>query len=103
MSRAAQARLLYTLLDAAEDEGRLRSSDIIARWRAIKSHFDDTRSEREHAALEALIDELDREGALTGTWIQARWFAAKARRESEAPFPKGSRGGDHGQAGARRK
>jgi hypothetical protein len=53
--------------------------------------------------LESLIDELDRNGALTGTWIQACWFAAKARRESEAPFPKGSRGGDHGQAGARRK
>lgn len=101
MSRSAQARLLYTLLDAAEDEGRLRGSDVIARWRAIKARFDDTRPEEEHAALEALIDELDREGALTGTWIQARWFAAKARRDSEPPFPRGARAGDRGPAIAR--
>ena len=103
MSRSAQARLLYTLLDAAEDEGRLRDSDVIARWRAVKARFDDTRSEQEHAALESLIDELDRDGALTGTWIQARWFAAKARRDSESPFPKGSRDGNRGQSVARLK
>jgi hypothetical protein len=87
MNRSAQARLLYTLLDAAEDEGRLRDERIVERWHAVKARFDDSRCELEHAALEALIDELDRAGSLTGTWIQARWFAAKARGETSSPFP----------------
>jgi len=87
MSRTSQARLLYTLLDAAEDEGRLRDAVVTERWHTVKRRFDDARCEQEHATLEALIDELDRTGALTDTWIQARWFAAKARGETSHPFP----------------
>lgn len=87
MNRPAQARLLYTLLDAAEDEGRLRDSAIVKRWHAVKARFNDAHCEQEHTTLEALIDELDRAGALTGTWIQARWTAAKARGETSSPFP----------------
>jgi len=91
MNRSQQARLLYTLLDAAEDEGRLLDPIVAERWQAAKARFTDAHSDREHATLEALIDEIDRSGALTGTWIQARWLAAKARGETSSPFPKDSR------------
>lgn len=87
MNRVAQARLLYTLLDAAEDEGRLSDPNVFDHWRAVKARYSDADCEREHATLEALIDQLDRAGALTGTWIQARWAAAKARGETNSPFP----------------
>lgn len=89
MNRSTQARLLFTLLDAAEVEGRILDPILSAKWHALKARFEDTHSEQQHATLEALIEDLDRGGALSGTWIQARWFAAKARGETNTPFPKG--------------
>jgi hypothetical protein len=95
MTRAEQARLLYTLLDAAEVENRLLDPAVAECWLAVKARFDNARSEQHYEALEAVFDDLDRTGALVGTWIQARWLAAKIRRDTESPFPKHSRpGGD---------
>ncbi len=82
MTRDEQARLLFTLLDAAEGESRFRDPAIAERWLSLKARFDNARSENSHSALVELFEELDRTGAITGTWIQARWFAAKARGEN---------------------
>jgi len=79
MNHTDQARLLYSLLDAADGEDRLRDPDIAEKWRALKWRFDIGHSEHEHAALAALLNELDRTGGLAGTWIHARWLAANAQ------------------------
>jgi hypothetical protein len=97
MTHAEQARLLYALLDAAEDENRLVDPGVAERWLALKARFENAHSERHYSALEALFDELDRSGALVGTWIQARWLGAKTRRDTESPFPRTAR-----EAGRRR-
>ena len=91
MNRMEQARLLYTLLDAADDEQRLHDPVLAEKWRALKASFDNAHCEQYYDALEALLDELDRQGALTGTWIHARWLAAKARRESTPDLRRESR------------
>ncbi len=82
MNRSDQARLLYTLLDAAEDENRLVDSSMAERWRSIKSQFDNAHCEKHMVALKELFDELDSKGALVGTWIQARWYAVRARPDN---------------------
>jgi hypothetical protein len=101
MTRSEQARLLYTLLDAAEAENRLIDPAVTERWLAVKARFDNARSEHHFAALEAVFDELDRTGVLTGTWIQARWIAAKTRRDTDSPFPKPTRSARYGGVMAR--
>ena len=98
MTRSEQARLLYALLDAAEDENRLLDPPLAERWLAVKARFDNARSEQHYEALETVFDELDRTGVLVGTWIQARWFAAKIRRDTESPFPKPARPGSGGRS-----
>jgi len=79
MNHSEQARLLYTLLDAAEDEGRLPDPSVAEKWRTLKQRFDNSHCEQEVAALHALLDEIDRTGALVGTWIQGRWHTLRAR------------------------
>lgn len=87
MNRTEETRLLYTLLDAAEAEGRLSNPALAETWRTLKQRFDNARSEQECAALNALLDELDRSGAVAGTWIQARWHAIKARTAGSRASP----------------
>ena len=80
MTLAEEARLLYALLVAAEDEHRLHNLPVEERWHALKKRFDDSRCEQEHGALAALFDELERTDALAGTWIQFRWSLATAKK-----------------------
>jgi hypothetical protein len=88
VTRADEARLLYTLLASAAEEERLAEPRIAERWRELKQRCENSHSEREHAALSALLDDLDREGILVGTWIQSRWLAAKARSAVQPPSAK---------------
>ena len=92
MSRAEEARLLYRLLDAAEEEQRLLDSAALAKWLALKHRFDRARAERTHAALVDLFEDLERMQIFTGTWIEFRWLKAKSQRAHEAAL-RPSRGG----------
>lgn len=47
MNQTERARLLFTLLDAADDDGRLHNPALGERWQALKQRFDSSRSERE--------------------------------------------------------
>lgn len=78
MNLAEEAQLIYTLLNAAEDEHRLHNLPVEEKWQALKRRCDPSHCENEHGALKALFDELERTDALAGTWIQFRWRLATA-------------------------
>ena len=92
MSRSEEARLLYTLLHAAEEEKRIRDSSTLEKWLALKLPFDRARAARSHAALLALFGDLERRELFTGTWIEFRWRKAKAQSGQQATG-RPSRGG----------
>jgi len=78
----SEGRLLYTLLDAAED-ARLLDGATTARWREAKTRIIcGAPYEGEAGALHELLDELATKGALTGSWIEARWRTLAARVEA---------------------
>jgi len=83
VSRSEEARLLYALLLAAEDEQRLLDVAALEHWHALKRRFNQTHAERTHSALVAFFEELERSDTFTGTWIECRWKKARSRRELE--------------------
>lgn len=69
----SQGRLLYTLLDAADDAGLLTGATA-ARWQETKTRIIcGADYEAEAGALYALLDELSTTGVLAGSWIDGRW------------------------------
>ena len=84
MSRSDEARLLYDLLDAAEEEDRLLGSAALEQWLALKRRFTRARPDRAHAALRTLFEDLERAELFTGTWIEFRWQKAKSQREEKS-------------------
>ncbi len=95
MSRAAEARLLYALLAAAEEEERLLGSGAQEQWLALKLRFHWTRADRVHGALLALFEDLERREIFTGTWIASRWQQAKSQRGLDPAFAPTRRGVTH--------
>ena len=90
---AAEARLLYTLLDAAENAGVIRDQSMQQRWKEIKNELNRSCYEAEAESFFQLMSELDNSGALGGTWLKTRWEALEKRiyspgeaRESGAPW-----------------
>jgi len=78
----SEGRLLYTLLDAADDAGLLTGATA-AYWREAKTRVICGASyESEAGALHELLNELATKGALTGSWIEARWRTLTARVEA---------------------
>jgi len=68
----SQARMLYTLLDAADDEGMLTGTNA-ARWQQAKTRIICGASyEGEAGTLHGLLDELAATGVLAGSWIDGR-------------------------------
>ena len=72
-------RLLFSLLDAAEDDGLLRDFAGEARWRELKSLAAIQRFETEAGPFCSLLAELETAGRLEHTWILERWHEVKAR------------------------
>jgi hypothetical protein len=75
-----EARLLYTLLDAVEDNGMLSAGPDETRWREAKRRIvlsGDYESEAE--LFYALLTEIDSAGVISDTWIQRRWLTIKGR------------------------
>ena len=88
-----EAKLLYTVLDAAYDDGLLRDPLIEKRWLEIRRQAVAV-STLDRAALYWLVQDLDMRGGLNRTWMQGRWLTVKERIESapmefpasQAPF-----------------
>jgi hypothetical protein len=93
MTRAEEAQLLFSLLEAAEAEGRLNHLDTENKWRAFKPHYDTTHPERGHATLAALFAEVERSDVLVGTWIQSRWWKARMKGSTKRTLRRASGGG----------
>jgi len=90
VSRSDEARLLYDLLAAAEEEQRLLGSSALERWLALKCRFTQTRPDRVHAALRTLFEDLERAEIFTGTWIELHWQKAKSH-DGQKPSVRPSR------------
>ena len=91
MSRSDEARLLYDLLAAAEEEDRLLGSAALEQWLELKRRFTRARPDRAHAALRTLFEDLERAELFTGTWIEFRWARAKSPRGKNPAFRPSSR------------
>ena len=75
----SEGRLLYTLLDAADDAGLIGGATA-ARWREVKTQIVcGAPYEGMANSLHELLAELGVKGALAGTWIEARWRTLEAR------------------------
>ena len=76
-----ESKVLYALLDAAEEAGRLSSSFIHERWREVKARLMNSPIVAEGALLWELLEEVDRSGAIESTWIKDRWYTIKRQVE----------------------
>jgi len=78
----SQGRMLYTLLDAADDEGLLTGTTA-ARWLEAKTKIICGGTyEGEAGELHDLLNELAKTGVLAGSWIDGRWRTLAARGET---------------------
>lgn len=84
--------MLFALLDAAEDEGRMRHAPAAQQqWWEVKTRLNVSDFEAEGGLLWELVDELDRSRAFAGSWIQDRWHTVKmqvvrAKALTQNPF-----------------
>ncbi len=82
-----ESRLLYTLVDAADDGGLISDPNLRERAAETKERTESFGLEEEALTMFDLVEELDRSGALTGSWIQPRWRALKGRVEAHLTVP----------------
>lgn len=76
-----EARLLFALMDSADDEGLLRDTLLQARWQQSKDVVERSGYEEAARLTYELLAALDGAHALDGTWISARWRAVVHRVE----------------------
>jgi len=76
----AEGRLLFALLDAADDQGLLVGTPCQGPWLVTRRQLIAT-NYHEAASAWGLLVELEHCGALNGSWIQRRWRSVKARIE----------------------
>lgn len=91
-----EAKMLYTLLDAAHDDGLLKGTPFESRWTALKDEVSRAVSFAacDRAGLYRFVGELAAAGILNNTWMLERWLKVKKRVEddpmefpaSQAPF-----------------
>jgi len=75
----AMARLLYALLDAADDDGLMRNWERKDEWHSAR-HVAELSGYRPVLPLLAkLMTELAEEGRLDRSWILRRWNEAKTK------------------------
>ena len=84
---SSEAKLLFTLIDAACEEGLVGDESLLARWLEIKrvaAVFPNV----DRASLYKLVEDVDTTGALNHTWMRERWLTVKRRVENDpADFP----------------
>jgi hypothetical protein len=75
-----EARLLYTLLDAADSAGIITGTPDESIWHAADARLRAGETyEAEAERLHDLLAGLDVSGALRGTWIEERWRSLQHR------------------------
>ena len=80
-----EARLLFTLLDARDSDGRMTGTPFHSPWRDLKSHLNSGASyEAEAEKFYELLDQIARSGATRGTWMEQRWLATESRIRASA-------------------
>lgn len=68
-----QARLLFTLLDAVDCDGRMPAA-LSDRWREARARVSRTQDYRaEGVVFWDLLTEIEASQALSGSWIEQRW------------------------------
>ena len=76
----SEARVLYSLLDAAEGEGLLEGAPVATGWLEAKARVRQGASyESEAEVFYELMSDLDQAGRITGTWIEERWWRIRSR------------------------
>jgi hypothetical protein len=68
-----ESRVLFALLDAADEDGLLAKSGVEQRWCEIKLRLVDLSCERESALMWDLLHELEQAKVLDNGWILERW------------------------------
>ncbi len=86
-----EARLLFTLVDAAAAENRLIDPDFATRWHAIRKSAEAERYEAVATDCLKLLSELERRGELSPPWIAERLKGLRNRIRSESSRPRHSR------------
>ncbi|WP_438483347.1 hypothetical protein [Oleiharenicola lentus] len=89
-----EAKLLYSLLDAADDDGRLDNSPFSAVWQRLKKETVKFRP-ADRAELFQLLTEIEKKGLLENTWMEEHWLRVKNRVDQKPmafsptspPFP----------------
>jgi hypothetical protein len=78
-----ESRVIFTLLDAADEQGLINDRREESRWRSVYARLLQ-RSDYEGEARELyeLMSTLDHSGVLDGTWIQQRWHLIRTRVDS---------------------
>lgn len=75
----AIARLLYALLDAADDDGLMRDWEHVDEWRSARHEAEQSCFRSVLPLLAKLMSELAEEGRLDRNWILRRWNDAKTK------------------------
>lgn len=78
---AGEVKVLFTLLDAADEAGLLRHSPVETRWREAKKNLTGAASKTEGQLLWDLLNELEQSQTFKGNWIQDRWRTIKTQVE----------------------
>ena len=74
------ARLLFTLLDAIESDGRMVGTPFLAPWSAVKARINSGGAyEAESENFYELLVAIDGAGLISGTWMENRWHTTVAR------------------------
>ena len=82
----AEIKLLFALLDAADEAGAVRGPNQIA-WAEAKRRFIAWAATEIAPSLYQLLEELHASGAIQESWVQSRWLAVRAQLESRGPAP----------------
>jgi hypothetical protein len=81
---AADAALLYLLLDDVDHAGFTRGLACRADWIRLKHAVSETNVGSMGSDLFCLLDGINRCGVIAGTDLQVRWHLARTRIESSA-------------------
>ena len=82
----AEIKLLFALLDAADEAGAVQGPNQIV-WADAKRRFKAWSPAEVAPSLFQLLDELHASGAIQKSWVQSRWLAIRAQLESHGHPP----------------
>jgi hypothetical protein len=85
-----ESKVLFALLDAAEEAGMIRDAGFQQRWLEAKVAVISAPM-YEGGPLWELLETLERSGAMNDTWIEARWSMIKQQVQKSVEEIRGHR------------